>query len=315
MVWIGIGILTLMILGIVLRFLRSKKEGSWSVCGLLGLMVILVSEWLLWKKVHFVELYFIPLVWTGYILLVDAAVFRLTSRSRLHESLGNFLWLVLWSIPLWVVFEAYNLHLKNWVYLNLPQDAIVRYVGYAWAFGTIWPALFETTDLLVALRVFQADLSPGIRIPSRRLLGFSVAVGFGMLVIPVTVPRPAASYLFGFVWLGMIFAFDPINYWLGKRSVWLEWLSGRRQAVYSMLLAGLFCGLLWEFWNYWAVARWEYIFPIMQRFKIFEMPLAGYLGFPPFCVECFVMYELVNFRSTKSQVVGGASTRSLLVDY
>ena len=34
--------------------------------------------------------------------------------------------------------------------------------------------------------------------------------------------------------------------------------------------------------------------PIMQRWKIFEMPLPGYLGFPPFAVECFTMYVLVR---------------------
>jgi hypothetical protein len=29
---------------------------------------------------------------------------------------------------------------------------------------------------------------------------------------------------------------------------------------------------------------------MFQNVKIFEMPAPGYLGFPPFAVECFVMY-------------------------
>jgi hypothetical protein len=32
----------------------------------------------------------------------------------------------------------------------------------------------------------------------------------------------------------------------------------------------------------------------MQDWKIFEMPLVGYLGFPPFALECFVMYEYLG---------------------
>jgi hypothetical protein len=32
----------------------------------------------------------------------------------------------------------------------------------------------------------------------------------------------------------------------------------------------------------------------MQNWKVFEMPLLGYLGFAPFALECFVMYEFVG---------------------
>ena len=47
---------------------------------------------------------------------------------------------------------------------------------------------------------------------------------------------------------------------------------------------------MWEFWNNWAAAKWNYIFPMFQRWKIFEMPAPGYLGFLPFALECFAMY-------------------------
>jgi hypothetical protein len=60
--------------------------------------------------------------------------------------------------------------------------------------------------------------------------------------------------------------------------------------LYSLLISGWICGWLWEFWNYWAAAKWHYIFPLARRWKIFEMPAPGYLGFMPFALECFVMY-------------------------
>lgn len=300
MVSLGVGILALMLLWVFVLFHRSEKKGEWPSYGVVGLIIILVSEYLLWGRVKFVLLYFTPLVWSGYILLVDAVVFRLTRRSRIHDSIGSFFWLALWSIPLWLIFEGYNLHLKNWVYLDLPSNFFLRYFGYAWSFATIWPALFETTDLVKALRIFRVLQEQNAAEPSRSSLWASATVGWAMLVTPLMLPQPTAAYLFGLVWLGMIFALDPINYWLRGHSLWREWVRRDRGQIYSMLLAGWFCGFLWEFWNYWAVARWVYIFPIMQNFKIFEMPLPGYLGFPPFCVECFIMFELVNPSRSES---------------
>ena len=43
--------------------------------------------------------------------------------------------------------------------------------------------------------------------------------------------------------------------------------------------------------------------PVFPEWKIFEMPVAGYLGFPPFALEAFAMYHFV--RS-----LGGSATRS-----
>ena len=34
--------------------------------------------------------------------------------------------------------------------------------------------------------------------------------------------------------------------------------------------------------------------PVFPEVKLFEMPLAGYLGFPPFALEAFAMYHVVR---------------------
>jgi hypothetical protein len=52
--------------------------------------------------------------------------------------------------------------------------------------------------------------------------------------------------------------------------------------------------VLWEFFNYWAIAKWTYTVPYFGNVKIFEMPVLGYLGFPPFAVECWVFYIFVR---------------------
>lgn len=299
MLAIGMTILFLMTAWFVILFVRSEKRGQWPHYGTLGALLILASEILLFARVKLVLLFFTPLVWTGYVLFVDAALVKLTNRSRLQESPRRFLWLALWSIPLWLIFEAYNLRLKNWAYFNLQENDFLRYLGYGWAFATIWPALFETTDLLQALKVFRSSVQKNHSEPASGILWSSALIGLAFLLLPLIVPQPVSSYLFGLVWLGFIFALDPVNYWMGKRSLWREWIRGQRRELYAMLLAGLFCGFLWEFWNYWAFARWVYVFPIMQNTKIFEMPVLGFLGFPPFCVECFVMFELVDLRRPK----------------
>jgi hypothetical protein len=59
-------------------------------------------------------------------------------------------------------------------------------------------------------------------------------------------------------------------------------------------LSGFLCGILWEFWNYWARTKWHYTVPIMANTRIFEMPVPGYLGFPAFAIECFAMYVFVR---------------------
>jgi hypothetical protein len=208
-----------------------------------------------------------------------------------HRKEFAFLWLV--SFPLWAIFEGYNLLIRNWHYINLPESAIARYGGYAWAFATISPAIFETAELVAVLR----------RTPSKRSLHlaidtsvewFLIATGAFMLAWPLLQPSPYHGAL---VFLGFIFLLDPINRRLGAESI-IGDLNGpipeRSYRVINLLLAGLICGLLWEFWNYWARAKWIYDVPIMQGWKLFEMPLAGYLGFPPFAVECFTMYGFIR---------------------
>ena len=63
-------------------------------------------------------------------------------------------------------------------------------------------------------------------------------------------------------------------------------------ALCSVLLAsGLVCGLLWEFFNYWAGGKWKYTVPWPAGPKLFEMPWLGFLGFPPFALGCSSAWE------------------------
>ncbi len=289
----GILFLALAVIFLAGKYFRAPRRLKLPWWGWMGLAEILLAEVLLFLRAPWITTFFTPLVWTGYLILMDGLVWSLRGESRLGSTPRHFLALAFWSVPLWLVFEAYNLRLANWTYVGLPGNVLVRGIGYTWSFATIWPAIFETADFLKALNLFPKT--------GARRLAFSVSsrwwmgiAGLVCVTVPVLVPARAGRYLFGAVWIGFALLLDPLNHRWGGRSLLREFESGRWATLSSLLGSGLLCGLLWEFWNYWARAKWLYIFPIWQESKIFEMPLPGYLGFPVFAVECFVMFEFLR---------------------
>ena len=287
----------MMVLGVILlaatlalvtaEFFRRRRH-RFPAHGWLGLAALGAAEVLMFRGIEPVATYFTSIAWTAYLLIADAAVFAIRGRSRLrHNPLGAAR-MALLSIPLWLLFEAYNLRLANWVYLGLPDSLPARWFGYAWAFATITPAILFTAELLESFGWWDRPAKL-LRI-SRAAQHWLVALGAALLLTPLVLPRAIAPYSFGMVWLGFVFLLDPINSRLGLPSLGGDLAAGRRGRIFSLLFSGWLCGWLWEFWNYWAAAKWHYVFPMFQQQKIFEMPAPGYLGFPPFALECFVMY-------------------------
>lgn len=268
--------------------------------GFLGLAVIAISELLLFLRFSVVPIYFTPLAWTGYILLVDGLNYKVRGESLIQSRSKEFFVMLPWSVFCWLVFELYNLHTESWTYIGLPQNLVARLVGFAWSFATIFPAILETAELLQAL--FRTLRMKALR-TSRTVLYLCMTLGFLFLSLPALSPNSTARYLIPFVWLGFAFLLEPINFLLGGRSVFQYFEAGELKEFLSLMLAGVMCGLLWEFWNYWAEARWVYNLPFSWAGpRIFEMPLLGFLGFIPFAVECHAMQNyllaLLNRKKT-----------------
>jgi hypothetical protein len=278
-----------------LGYFRARRFRAFPVYGWLGWLALLSGEALLFARVEPVATYFTPIAWSSYILIADAAVLALTNRSRLNDAPIVVARLALLSIPLWLIFEAYNLRLQNWTYVGLPRALPAALFGYAWSFATITPAVFETSDLVQALLPQKSPRPPLETEPQP--LKFSSAAetilmisGAACLLVPLLVHRHFAAYLFALVWLGFLLLLDPLNHRLNLPSFIGDLAEGMSRRFYGYLLAGWICGWLWEFWNYWARAKWLYTFPMFQRWKIFEMPAPGFLGFLPFALDCFAMY-------------------------
>jgi hypothetical protein len=262
-----------------------------------GLTVMVASEAATLAHVEPFWSWNTPIAWTGFILFADGIVWHARRDSWLRSNGSEFALLALASIPLWLVFEGYNQIIRNWYYTGLPSNAALRLAGYAWSFATIWPAIFEGAELMATCRSARpappAPPAPSA-LPAPPALPALVILGAVMVVSPFLTPRAVAPYLAAPVWLGFIFLLDPINARLGAESLLVDLRTGRPDRLINLALSGLLCGVLWEFWNYWAAAKWHYTVPIMQDVKIFEMPLPGYLGFPAFAIECFTMYVFVR---------------------
>jgi hypothetical protein len=275
-----------------------KARGIW-----IGLTIMIVSETATLLRIEPFWSWNTPIAWTGFILFADASVWRARGDSWMRSAPREFAALAIVSIPLWLVFELYNRFIANWYYVGLPDGAAARYAGYAWSFATIWPAIFEASELVAVWRgharargaVAVTPPDPRFAVePLRATAWLSMILGAAMLASPLVVSPGVARYLAAPVWLGFILLLDPINARLGGASLAGDLRAGRTARAVNLIGAGFLCGVLWEFWNFWCRAKWHYTVPIMEHVKIFEMPLPGYFGFPGFALECFTMYVFVR---------------------
>jgi hypothetical protein len=261
--------------------------------GYIGIAIMLGAEGLLFGGDQFVGHWFTPIIWTGYILFADALVFRLKGRSLVRGERLEFVIIVLVSIGGWWLCEFYNaprfwksdLELW-WHYHNLEPNLFLRRVGYDWAFATIFPLLFLTAEIFRATAFKQKGRGVAIKLSKPALIVF-VLLGASGVIAPLVYP---SAWLAPVIWLSFILLLDPLNAMRGWPSITGDLSRGDWRRLCSLLASGLVCGVLWEFWNYWALSKWTYTVPYLGNVKIFEMPVLGFLGFPPFAIECWAIY-------------------------
>lgn len=219
--------------------------------------------------------------WWSYIFFVDALNRRLSGRSLLSDEPRRFLWLAGVSVALWTFFEALNFRLGNWYYvMDHPVQAVSWTRGVV-AFATVLPALYETEALLRHLGILRTVRVAPLHWSRARALA-CLAFGVGCFTLPLAWPE----VFFPLTWGSFIFLLEPWNRRHADSSRLRELEQGEAGPSLRWLLAGLVCGVLWETWNYWARVKWMYTVPGFESLKVFEMPLAGFLGFPPFALEC-----------------------------
>jgi hypothetical protein len=260
-----------------------------NIHGILGLVILLISHVLLLMEIELIASWFYYWAWWSYILIIDSLIYTIKKNSLIMNRKGEFFLILLWSIVIWTFFEAVNLILQNWYYSNVVPSLVIRWLCYGVAYATVLPALFETTELLESVGLFKNSTVRPITVTTAvqaGLVSLGIVFVFGVLFYP--------RYCFPLVWGSIIFLFEPINYRWSATSLLKDWERGTARKFYLLLTAGLICGVLWELWNFWAATKWIYTVPFFEELKIFEMPLAGFLGFPPFAVECYVVYNFIS---------------------
>lgn len=211
------------------------------------------------------------------------------ARLMPRRSLLFLLTLLAWSAVAWLFFELVNFRLQNWYYVFLSNGRAERWIGTLVAFATVFPALFLPEALMRRLGVARAARSRPLRVTDVLLTRCQV-VGALILVLVLVWPR----VLFPLVWGAVILLADPAVYRRAQeRSLLGDLERGRPGRIYRLLLGGLAVGGLWELFNIFARAKWIYTVPGLEAVKLFEMPLLGFLGFPPFALECFALWQLL----------------------
>ena len=259
------------------------------VRGWAGLILVGVCWPLNWMLPGVRTSYFFFPLWLGYILVVDALVWRGTGSSVWTRSRKDFVLLFVISAPVWWLFELINLRTGNWEYLGRELFGPLRFdLLSTISFSTVIPAVFETTELMRSFGWMQRFASgPRILAASATFVGLFV-VGLGMLLAMLVWPK----IFYPLVWISLVFIFEPTNYWTGRPYFLNKLRTGDWRTVVALSFGALVCGFFWELWNYYSFPKWIYHIPGLGFWRIFEMPLLGYGGYIPFALE---LYALKNF--------------------
>ena len=235
---------------------------------------------------------FIPL-WLGFILTVDALVCLRKGHSMITRSFAGFALLFPVSAVGWWFFEYLNRFVQNWHYSGVDHYSGLHYaLASTPAFATVLPAIFEASELIGSFDGIQRRYRTVCPLPAWSLRTQSIAVAAGvagMLCISI-VP----ALLFPLLWVAPLLVLLPLLHSGGERTPMSQAAEGDWRALIALALGTLLCGFFWELWNYYSMPKWHYAIPYLGRFRLFEMPIAGYWGYLPFGLECYCLYRLVK---------------------
>ena len=242
----------------------------------LGIVLTAVSWYFAWSHIGPVSEYsFFPL-WVGYILLVNGLSEVMAETSLLRRMHWSSLWLFIVSIPMWWFFEYMNSIVQNWHYLFAHPISILHYeIQASIDFSTVVPAVLSISILAFQL-LKGRSLSTRIAIPGTTLL-----IGFVSTFILFWLLKLFPSETFPLVWIVPILFLEPLAYALGVRASLVRQIEqGNLALPLSLGIGTLITGFWWECWNFYSLPKWIYTIPYVGFWKVFEMPILGYLGYP-----------------------------------
>jgi hypothetical protein len=246
-------------------------------------------------------IWYLP-AWYGYLLVLDAVITLAGGRSFVLEQRGRLLSMMLWSLPFWLLFEAFNLRLSNWYYVFGLRTLWGSLLMSTFAFATVLPACFFHAEALEAFGAFRDKRWRPIRV-TREVLQVCAAAGAAAAVLPLLWP----NWFFWMVWAAPLGILEVVNYRSGAPSLLRDLEEGRPGRLLRLLAGGLLAGAVWEILNYWARTKWIYTVPGFENWKLAEMPFAGFGGFPPLALSAFAFYAFVSRLGGRSRLIAVAT--------
>lgn len=246
-------------------------------------LIFTASGWtVLWTTQTFWNPLAFTTLWTGAALLMWEASEGGYPGIRRHALLA------LLSVPLWWWFELVNTRTENWQYIHPFEYEPLQYaVLSSAAFATVAPVLVAATSFITTLT--SRTSQPATK-PSSSFAWWEIALGAVMQAGVFIFP----AQLYPLVWVAPFLVIDGLLARVGGRSLAADLMRGKWRAAVTIGLAGLLCGMLWEFWNYWSTPKWIYHVPLLGFAKVFEMPLLGYGGYMPFAWSIMQFVRLLD---------------------
>lgn len=229
---------------------------------------------------------FFPL-WLGFALTVDALVYMRKGSSLYSRNKLAYLGLFFVSMPVWWLFELFNQVTQNWYYDGREFFTDFEYFLLAsLSFSTVIPAVFGAAELV---STFLKDKQSKFRIKENESTAlYFIRAGAGMLILLLLFPE----VFYVFVWTIVFFFVEGFNILLSNKSIISKVSAGNWKPVFSLWVGCLICGFFWEMWNYYSYPKWIYDVPGVNFLHVFEMPVLGYLGYIPFSLELYSIYQL-----------------------
>ena len=303
--WTAFTIIMFLILLSVAPFLIKgfyiKQEKKW-LCqkpfpwwGWLGMLFLIVSWTIAWTRMPickaFQEYTFIPL-WLSYIIIVNAITHKRTGHCMIIDKPVYFLFLFPFSAAFWWFFEYLNRFVQNWYYVGVHYEPVKYFLLATISFSTVLPAVLGTRDLLMSTKRIKQGFrgiffikpdNPGMMAMVILLLS---AIGLGCVGI-------FPDYLFPLLWVSPVLIILSLQTLFKEKHILSDIGVGNWNVVIAAAFSALVCGIFWEMWNHYSLAKWEYSVPLVHRFKVFEMPILGYAGYLPFGLECAVVGDIL----------------------
>jgi hypothetical protein len=275
---------------------KSRPAHSFPWWGWLGLAIGMMAWMMAWTRFKWLADFqphtFTPL-WLAFIIVINALCHRQRGNCMMLDRPAFFLLLFPFSAAFWWFFEYLNRFVQNWYYIG-PQFNAWQYFWYATLpFSTVLPAVLGLRDWLLSARWLQQ------RFDHLKPLHIPFPKTFATLTLTLSAAGLAAigiwpNILFPLLWVAPLLIILSLQTLMDERHILSGPVAGNWSAVVAAAMAAVICGLFWEMWNFYSLAKWQYSIPFVDRYHIFEMPLLGYAGYLPFGLQCAVVGSLLE---------------------